>query len=421
MSADRGHTRIINGFAALLYKRRQKIPRCPKTWIAAALLLDPPPRAYTARVETILVTTAQQLAATCPRIRGAEWIALDTEFMRERTYYAKLCLVQIASADCVWLFDPLAVDIAPLIDVLYDENLLKVLHSARQDLELMYDLRGAPPPAIFDTQVAAGFVGYDDQIGYANLVEKMTGVKLDKTQTRTNWAARPLSAEQLLYAAADVTHLRTLYRELHAGLVAQGRLAWAQEECAKLSRPALYANPLDSVHLRIKQGHAFTPLVQTRLRALAMRREQLARARDLPRSWIMRDTDLIALALHAPRDEHELAAHADLKALPRTWLAEFLPLLHGPAPVAAAWPAASILTPAQQRQLSVLTGIVRQRAADTGISAALLATRKDLEALITGRRDLPVLQGWRHEVVGTALLTALTATTDERSEIGLPP
>ena len=376
--------------------------------------------AYTARVETLLVTTAPQLAAACARLRGAGWIALDTEFMRERTYYAKLCLVQIASADDVWLVDPLAVDIAPLIDVLYQDDLLKVLHSARQDLELMYDLRGAPPPAVFDTQIAAGFVGYDDQIGYANLVEKIIGVKLDKTQTRTNWAARPLSAEQLRYAAADVTHLRTIYADLHSCLAAQGRLAWAQEECAKLSRPALYANPLDCVHLRIKQGHAFTPAVQTRLRALAIRREELARARDLPRSWVLRDTDLIALAIHAPRDDGELAAHEELKALPRTWMPEFLPLLHAPTPVAAAWPAAPILSAAQQRLLSTLTGIVRQCASDTGISAALLATRKDLEALILGRRDLPVLQGWRHEVVGAALIAALSATTDERSELSLP-
>ena len=371
-------------------------------------------------METLLVTTAPQLATVCARIRGAGWIALDTEFMRERTYYAKLCLVQIASADCVWLVDPLAVDIGPLIDAIYDDNLLKVLHSARQDLELMYDLRGAPPAAVFDTQIAAGFLGYDDQIGYANLVEKITGVRLDKTQTRTNWAARPLSAEQLLYASADVTHLRTIYEELHARLAAQGRLAWAQEECAKLSRPALYANPLESVHLRIKQGHAFTPAVQTRLRALAMRREELARARDLPRSWVLRDTDLIALAIHAPRDESELAAHDALKALPRTWMPEFLPLLHASAPVAAAWPAAAILSTAQQRQLSALTGIVRRCAADTGISAALLATRKDLEGLVLGRRDLPVLQGWRHEVVGAALIAALSATTDERSELSLP-
>ena len=370
-----------------------------------ATIPTPPPIAATA-----------DIAALADRVRAAPWVALDTEFMREQTYYARLCLIQLATPDEIALVDPLAADISPLLDALYAPGVCKVLHSARQDLELFYDLRAAVPENIFDTQIAVAFLGYDDQVGYATLVQKMCEVTLDKTQTRTNWALRPLSAEQLRYAADDVRYLRTMYPQILAALEARGRRAWVEAECARLSEPALYANDLATIHLRLKQGHAFPPRVQHALRALLVWREETARAEDLPRSWVLRDADLIALAQRPPATAADLRNGATLPAIARRAEAIVAALAPVASPAAAAtpllaepvWPAQLRLTESQAKTLSRLSAIVRARAQASGIAAPLLAARKELERLLLGERELPVLEGWRREVVGSALLDELT-------------
>lgn len=356
------------------------------------------------------ITDARGLEEAVASIAREPWIALDTEFMRERTYFAQLCLIQIATGDTVFIIDPLAIgDIAPLVDVLYRETPIKVLHSARQDLELLYDLRNAAPPAIFDTQIAAGFLGYDDQIGYANLVSAVTGTVLAKTQTRTNWAARPLSAEQLVYAADDVLHLRRVYEVFVRELQARGRYEWAVEECARLSDDELYAVSLDRVHLRIKQGHLLPAGAQHRLRALAIWRERTARVRDLPRSWVLSDADLMALAQTSPQD---LAAAIGATPAARPWQEELLAVLPGPEapdPARAYWPTVTRWDSEQNKSLARLNAIVRNCAAENKISATLLATRRDLESLLSGARDVAALRGWRRPVIGERLLAALSA------------
>lgn len=355
------------------------------------------------------LTASADIVALAARVRAAPWVALDTEFMRESTYFARLCLLQLATPDEIALVDPLAGDIAPLLDALYAPTLRKVLHSARQDLELFFDLRGAVPENIFDTQIAVAFLGYDDQVGYATLVQKMCGETLDKSQTRTNWALRPLRPEQLRYAADDVRYLRRVYPEIVDALAARGRSAWVEAECARLSDAALYANDLATIHLRLKQGHTFPPHVQQALRALLVWREQTARAEDLPRSWVLRDADLIALAQAPPADAAALRTGATLPAIARRADGIVTALAAVAARTEPVWPAQTPLTEVQAKRLSRLSAIVRARAAESDIAAPFLATRKELERLILGDRTGPVLHGWRLEVVGRALLDEWTA------------
>ena len=190
-----------------------------------------------------LIQDTTTLVSLCESLRDGPWMALDTEFMRTRTYYARLCLVQVATPETIACVDTLALrDIDPLLEVIYAPDLLKVVHAARQDLEVFADMRGTPPAPVFDTQIAASLCGYDDQIGYGTLVETITGHKLPKLHTRADWEVRPLPPDQLHYAADDVRYLRDVYQHLAQKLEDLGRTGWLQEECATLTQPALYRN-----------------------------------------------------------------------------------------------------------------------------------------------------------------------------------
>lgn len=359
------------------------------------------------------IATRPELIACCERLRTEPWLAIDTEFMRERTYYARLCLVQIATPDTIACIDPLALDdLGPLLDVIYEPGIVKVLHAARQDLEVLSDLRGAPPAPVFDTQVAAAYLGYDDQIGYAALVESVTGRKLDKTHTRTDWAARPLSPEQLRYAEDDVRYLRDVYHALRERLSALGRLAWVEEECAHLSDPALYDNPPATAWRRIKHGHHLKPAQQTVLRALAEWRERRAQSRNLPRSWVLRDPAMLELARAEPLDHAALGAVKELDdKTARRWGEELLEVVARARSARAEtlWERPTPLTPDQQRLSKQLAAALDLAAHEQGIAAAALATRRELQRLVLGERDLPVLRGWRRELIGDRLLSLLPA------------
>ena len=256
-----------------------------------------------------LIATDAALADLCRALEGSEWIALDTEFLRERTYYARLCLIQIGAPGIVACIDPLALEqLEPLHALLENPDLRKVLHAARQDLEVFNDLRGVVSAPLFDTQIAAAYLGYDDQIGYAALVTAITGVTLDKTHTRTDWSARPLSAAQHRYAEDDVRYLMPVYEALHERLDAAGRLAWVTDDCARLSEPALYANDPAEAWRRLRGGAELPAANQQMLRALAAFRELTAQARNLPRGWVLRDEVLFELARLAPQKHAELAS-----------------------------------------------------------------------------------------------------------------
>lgn len=353
------------------------------------------------------------LELVCQRLQQEPWIALDTEFVRERTYYARLCLIQIATSDQLFCVDPLAIDdLSALLDVVYDSKIVKVLHSARQDLEVFYDLRGAVPAPVFDTQIAAALLGYEDQIGYAALVEQLVGIRLDKLHTRTDWSTRPLNKDQLDYAADDVRHLPTIYHQLAAKLNELGRSDWVSEECTRLTEPGLYANDPDYAHERIKKGRVLLPANQQVLRALARWREHTAQTCNLPRSWVLRDITLLELAATEPTSREQLKNIKGIGAATlRKWGDDILKTIADSQTMtpSSLWKKSVPLTRVQIELSRRMLALVKSCADEQGISLALLATRKDIQALIRGERDVALLTGWRRHVVGETLLNMIAA------------
>ncbi len=359
-----------------------------------------------------LIDTPAALAVLCQQLRAATWLALDSEFMRERTYYAQLCLLQVATPEVIACVDPLAVDIAPLLDVIYAPERIKVIHSARQDLEVLYDIRGAVPDNLFDTQIAAAYLGFDDQIGYGALVESISGVTLAKAHTRTNWAQRPLSDAQLRYAEDDVRYLGAIHRQLSEELVRQGRREWPQAEFAALSDPKRYRNDPAEAWRRVKNGYQLDTAGQVRLRELCAWREQRARASNLPRSWVVRDPLLYELARRAPATGAELRALEEMDAQTLEQhgadIVAVLARAQG-LPAVAVWAEPAQLTRPQAERCKHIMERLRDCAREQRISAALLATRREVERLVLGDTDVPLLHGWRRELLGDRLAALLPA------------
>jgi ribonuclease D len=360
--------------------------------------------------DATLVTTQGQLDTAVFRLQSAARLAIDTEFMREKTYYPQLCLVQVATdSDCL-LIDPLAgLDLDALHAVLADRSKLKILHAARQDLEVL-QLGGHPVPApVFDTQVAAAMLGFAPQCGYAELVARQLGHSIDKAQTRTDWSRRPLTPAQLAYAADDVHHLLQLQVELAAALEAKGRATWLAEDAAALEDPALYQTEPADAWRRLKGLGRLKPREQAAARAIAEWRERRAIESDKPRGWILSDEALYALATLAPRTTADLEA---IRALPpgvaRKRGDELLALIQA----AISSPDAPALeraperpTPQENARVAKLQQIVRNEAAALEVSPEVLATRRDVEALVfKDRPESAVLRGWRRAVIGEKLL-----------------
>jgi ribonuclease D len=354
-----------------------------------------------------LITTDAALADLCRALEGSAWIALDTEFLRERTYYARLCLIQIGVPGLVACIDPLALDqLEPLHALLENARQRKVLHAARQDLEVFNDLRRVVPAPLFDTQIAAAYLGYDDQIGYATLVTAVTGVTLDKTHTRTDWSKRPLSAAQHQYAEDDVRYLMPVYEALHERLAAAGRLAWVTDDCARLTEPALYANDPAEAWRRLRGAAELPAANQQILRALAAFREQTAQARNLPRAWVLRDEVLFELARHAPQTHAELVSIRGLEDGARQrWGDGLLASIQEgqqaePVPL---WERQLPPTPEQNALGKRLMETVRNVAREHELAPGVLATRRDVEKLVRGADPASVLRGWRAELLGAKL------------------
>ncbi|MCE3283958.1 MAG: ribonuclease [Steroidobacteraceae bacterium] len=364
--------------------------------------------------EAKLIHDAGELDAALFRLRGADRLALDTEFMRERTYHPQLCLVQLATeTDCL-LIDPLAaLDLAPLYELLQDRTKLKILHAARQDLEVLQLAGGAVPGPLFDTQVAAAMLGFPAQVGYAELVARQLGHSIDKGQTRTDWSKRPLTAAQLAYAADDVRHLLVLHSELQAALAAQGRAGWIEQETATLENPALYRTDPAAAWKRLKGLNRLRPAEQVAARALADWRERRALESDRPRTWILSDEALYAIATRAPATSAALEAIDSLPAgIVRRRGEELLELLRaareGEPPAPLEVPRKP--TNEEQALAAELLTVVRDQATTLGLAAEVLATRKEVEAIAYGSvapEQSPLLRGWRREVVGTKLLERL--------------
>lgn len=370
------------------------------------------------------INTAQQLETFCTRIREADWIALDTEFLREKSYFAQLCLIQIATHDVVACIDPLAIeDLSPLLDILYDHRCLKVLHAARQDLELFYDLRGTVPSPVFDTQIAATLAGLGEQIGYATLVEKLLGVSLAKTHARTDWSRRPLSDEQIRYAADDVIYLVSAYDKLRNQLDRLGRLGWLTEDFSSLVDPANYANPPETMWRRIKGVGKLKGVQLSVLQALAAWREAQAKQRNRPRRWILRDELLLDLARQRPSDRAALSRIRGLEQGTIEREGAYLLSIVEQASQAPRdqWPQLAKLKPLDEAEAAVvdsLVALLRLCAASAGVSAGSLAARSDLEALVRGGDDIPLLHGWRAELAGHALQAWLEGRSTLRVDGG---
>jgi len=255
-----------------------------------------------------LINTEAALIELCKEFEDASWIALDTEFERVNTYYPELCLLQLSNGEKIAMVDPLVdMDLEPLYQLLYDKSKTKVFHAARQDLELFYHLKGCVPVPLFDTQIAATLLGYDSQIGYANLVKEMFEIELAKTETRTNWKRRPLSDNQLMYAADDVIYLAKMYEELLAKLNTSGQLSLLVEEFNALTQPALYDPEPGVMWKKIKSSKKLTGDPLEYLKKLAAWREITARDDNQPRKWVLSYHILVDLAKVQPHSMHDLS------------------------------------------------------------------------------------------------------------------
>jgi ribonuclease D len=363
--------------------------------------------------EAKLINDPAGLEAALFRLHGADRLALDTEFMRERTYHPQLCLVQIATETDCCLIDPLAgLDLAPLYELLNDRGRLKILHAARQDIEVLLLAGGTVPGPLFDTQLAAALLGFPAQMGYADLVAQQLGHSIDKGQTRTDWSRRPLTAAQLAYAADDVRHLLTLHAELQSVLSAKDRSSWMDEETAVYENPALYRTDPADAWRRLKGLNRLRPQEQAAARALAEWRERRAIESDKPRSWILADETLYAVATLAPESIEALQSIPSLPpSIVRKRGHELLELLQ--AARSSTVPAISPPrrpTTEETALAGTLMQIVREIAAETGVGPEVLATRRDVEALAFSSSALdssPLLRGWRGAVVGERLKAVL--------------
>ncbi|GAB6048515.1 ribonuclease D [Methyloparacoccus murrellii] len=343
--------------------------------------------------------------------------ALDTEFVRERTYYPAFCLLQIATDDLVACVDPLRLrSLEPLRALLMDPRIVKVVHSGRQDMEVLLRYFGQLPRNLCDTQMAAGLAGHAEQCGYASLVERLFGHRLPKTHTRTDWSRRPLSPEQIQYAGEDVAYLLPAYRRLETELSEQGRWDWVRQDSEALLDPGLYDMSPELAWKRVASAQPLTGAALVRFKALATWRERSAQRLDIPRNWILRDETLHELTLSRQGKDAELprargignAAQQQLLKELRVVLADHpCPPLEVPL---SNWPRPD---PAQKALMAKMTGEVRRIAEQLGIAPALLASRRDLEQLLENPASSRLLKGWRHEIVGLPLRRIVGNTATE--------
>ncbi len=362
-----------------------------------------------------VITSSDELAAFRERMRGEEFITVDTEFMREKTFWPILCLIQVAGGREEAIIDPLAggIDLGPFFDLMNDESVLKVFHAARQDVEIIHHLSGKIPHPLFDTQVAAMVCGFGDQVGYEALVNRLANARIDKSSRFTDWARRPLTDKQLKYALSDVTHLRVIYEKLRDRLRQSGREEWLKEEMDILTSPETYRQHPEDAWKRVKFRPRNSRQIAA-LRELAAWREREAQRRDMPRRRVLRDEALTELATQMPKDVTELArmrtisrgqansatgkalleAIARAAALPDDELPP-MPKRPRPGPEGAS---------SMADILKLALKIVCDR---QNIAPRLVASAREVERMAAGERDIPALRGWRREVFGNLALAIL--------------
>ena len=363
-----------------------------------------------------MITDTERLAQVCAEFAGSPYITVDTEFMRERTYWSQLCLVQMARpgdspADAV-MIDPLAkgIDLAPLYALMGDQSVVKVFHAARQDVEIFWHQGGVMPAPLFDTQVAAMVCGYGEQVGYETLVRKVAKDSVDKSSRFTDWSRRPLADKQLRYALADVTHLRQIYERLTAQIEQSGRGHWVAEEMGVLTSPSTYSVEPDDAWRRVK-ARSTSPKFLAIIQSLARWREITAQDRNVPRSRILKDDALLEIASAQPKSAEALnglrlvqreARKPEVSAEILSAVAQGLACPPDRMP--------KLPPPPRRREGSaaiaeLLKVFLKARADEVGVAPRLIAPASDIEALAgEDSPDLNVLKGWRHEVFGSDAL-----------------
>jgi ribonuclease D len=358
-----------------------------------------------------LITTTDALAAACSRLSQHPFVTVDTEFLRETTYYPKLCLIQMASTDEAFLVDPLAdsLDLAPFMALMADRNVIKVFHSARQDLEIVWNLGGIVPEPLFDSQVAAMVCGYGDSVSYEQLVNDLAKAKIDKSSRFTDWSRRPLTEAQLTYALSDVTHLVKVYEALMEQLQANGRLAWLGEEMAVLTSPETYRADPENAWRRLA-GRLRKPREIAVLMEIAAWREREAQSRDVPRGRVLKDDALVDIAVSAPKDVEALGR---MRSIPngfersRTGGEILAAVARGLArdPKTVPVPERSRRSASASAVVELLKVLLKAIAENEGVAPKIIATVDDLEAIAEDDgADVPSLHGWRRELFGDKAL-----------------
>jgi len=373
------------------------------------------------------ITTTDALVKFCEHLQKADFITVDTEFLRDHTYYPKLCLIQVASDHEAHCIDPLApgIDLSPLLELFENENILKVMHACRQDMEIFYQIMGKLPTPIFDTQIAAMVCGFGDSVGYETLVTKIVHAQLDKSARYTDWSKRPLSEKQLTYAIGDVTHLREIYRTLRAELVKTSRESWVDEETEHLRDPQLYfVEPNEAWHrLKVRTNK---PRFLGLLKSLAAWRERQAQERDMPRGRIAKDETLFEVAAHPPK---EVSDFDRMRGVPKGFsrskagkamfdaVQEGLAIPEGDLPhIARAKP-----RPATPPMADLLKVLLKIKCQDSKVAARMVASAADLEAWAADPNiDVRAKHGWRFDIFGSdaiRLMAGDLALTASRGDI----
>lgn len=358
---------------------------------------------------TEYIDTAAALAEFCVALKDSEWLALDTEFIREKTFYPKLCLVQVGVPERCACIDPLTLDsLQPLYELLFDTSITKVLHACAQDQEIFVHVNGRVPTPIFDTQLAAPLLGLAEQIGYGNFIKEMLGVTLDKAHARTDWSRRPLSCDQLEYAADDVRYLAEVYPLVTQRLAEQGRLGWLGAEFAPYEQLERYQSDPAKAWKRIRGLEKLRPKALSIVQQLATWREQRAQEKDLPRNWIIKDEIILDIARLAPQKVDALSGIRGLppKTVERYGrkLIELVRAGAGREPQPLPGRGRRARPGVQEEALAdVLQAQLRLLADRHAINSTIIASRKDLLALIRGEKT-HLLRGWRREIAGEELL-----------------
>ena len=355
-----------------------------------------------------LITETSKLIDACERFSLDSFLAIDTEFMRERTYYPQLCLIQIAGKDEAVTVDALAtkINLNPILDLMANHKIMKVFHACRQDMEIFFNLNRRIPFPVFDTQIGAMVCGYGESVGYDKLVRQITGVQIDKSSRFTDWSHRPLSKQQLNYALSDVTHLRTVYESLLNQLEKNGRINWLNEEFQNVLNPKTYDIPLDQIwkRLKIKNGR---PKFLILVRELCAFREKEAQNRNIPRNRVIRDDILLDIAARSPRSSVDLAKVRSLSAqfaegrLGKSILRVVAEASNIPESDAPQLEKLNKSKPQKPALIELLKVLLKHKSEDNNVAQKLIASTADLEAIAENdNANVLALSGWRKDVFG---------------------